>query len=139
MALIEWNDGLKLGVTTIDRQHQRLIGIANRLEDAVKQGLGPDVISETMDDLIIYTASHFSMEEEYFALFDYADAEEHKLEHAALIEKVKTFAANYHESAGTNGPAFAEEMLQFLGIWLRYHMLETDAKFVKLFKERGLD
>jgi hemerythrin-like metal-binding protein len=138
MALIEWNDSLKLGIAVVDRQHERLVGIINRLQEATIEGRGTDVIGEIMDELIIYTATHFSMEEKYFAKFDYPGAEEHKREHDALIERVSAFATDFEKAPRNARSALAEELLQFLQIWWRYHMMETDSKFVALFKERGL-
>jgi hemerythrin len=138
MALIEWNDSLKLGIAVVDRQHERLVGIINRLHEATTEGRGTDVIGEIMDELIIYIATHFSMEEKYFAEFDYPDAEEHKREHDALIEKVSAFANDFEKALHSSRSALAKELLQFLQIWWRYHMMETDSKFVTLFKERGL-
>jgi hemerythrin len=78
------------------------------------------------------------MEEKYFAQFEYPDAEEHKLEHNALIEKVSAFADDFEKAPGSSRSALAKELLQFLSIWWRYHMMETDSKFVTLFKEKGL-
>jgi len=138
MALIEWNDSLKLGVAVVDRQHERLIGIINRLYEATTEGRGADVIGEIMDELIIYTATHFKMEEKYFAEFNYADAEEHKREHGALIEKVGAFVDEIEHAPAASRPALARELLQFLQIWWRYHMMDTDSKFVALFREKGL-
>lgn len=138
MSLIEWNDSLKLGIAVVDRQHERLVGIINRLHQATLDGRGADVIGEILDELIIYTATHFSMEEKYFAQFAYADAEEHKREHDALIEKVSTFANDFEKALRGSESDLAKELLQFLQIWWRYHMMETDSKFVTLFKERGL-
>jgi hemerythrin len=138
MALIEWNDSLRLGVAVVDRQHERLVAIINRLYEATIERRGADVISEIMDELIIYTATHFSMEEKYFAQFEYPDAEEHKREHDALIEKVSAFADDFEKAIRGSKSALAAELLQFLQIWWRYHMMETDSKFVALFKARGL-
>ena len=138
MALIDWNDSLKLGVAVIDQQHERLIGIVNRLHEATVEGREADVISGILDELIVYTATHFSLEEKYFAEFGYADAEEHKLEHAALIEKVNAFVNDFEHGPPESRSALAQELMEFLAIWWRYHMLDTDAKFVKLFNERGL-
>ena len=138
MALIEWDDSLKLGIAVVDRQHARLIDIINRLHEATTDGRGADVIGEIMDELIIYTATHFSMEEKYFAQFDYPDAGEHKREHDALIEKVSAFADDFEKAPRDAKSALATELLQFLQIWWRYHMMETDSKFVTLFKKKGL-
>jgi len=138
MALIDWNDSLKLGIAVVDAQHERLIGIVNRLHEATLEGKAAEIVSEILDELIIYTATHFSMEEKYFAQFEYADAEEHKQEHTALIERVNAFADEYANCAPGERSALARQVLQFLGIWWRYHMLETDAQFVALFHEKGL-
>lgn len=138
MALIDWNDSLKLGVAVIDRQHERLIGIVNRMHEATVEGREADVISEILDELIVYTATHFSLEEKHFAEFGYPDAEEHKLEHAALVEKVGAFVTAFDKAPHGRRSTLARQLLQFLKIWWRYHIRETDAKFVRLFKERGL-
>jgi len=138
MALIEWNDSLTLGISVVDRQHERLVGIINRLHEATLEGRGTDVIGEIVDELIIFTATHFSTEEKYFAQFEYPDAEEHKLEHDALIARVNAFASDIDKAQLSSRPALATELLQFLQIWWQYHMMETDSKFVALFKERGL-
>ena len=138
MALIEWDDSLKLGVAVVDAQHERLIGIVNRLHEAIMEGRGADVIGEIMDELIVYTATHFSMEEKYFAQFNYADAEEHKQEHDALIEKVTAFVDDFERAPAESRAALAKELLQFLQIWWRYHMMDTDSKFVALFRQKGL-
>lgn len=138
MALIEWDDSLRLGIAVVDRQHERLVGIINRLHQATIEGRGTDVIGEILDELIIYTATHFSMEEKYFAQFDYADAAEHKREHDALIEKVSAFASDFEKALRDSRSDLAKELLQFLQIWWRYHMMETDSKFVALFKQKGL-
>jgi len=138
MALIEWNDSLRLGIAVVDRQHERLVGIINRLNEATLEGRGADVIGEILDELIIYTATHFRMEEKYFAQFDYSDADEHKREHDALIEKVNAFASDFQAAPRNSKSDLAQELLQFLQIWWRYHMMETDSKFVALFKQKGL-
>ena len=138
MALIDWNDSLKLGVAVVDGQHERLIGIVNRLHEAINEGNAAEVISGIIDELIIYTATHFSLEEKYFVQFEYADAEEHKREHDALIARVNAFANDYENGSPEDRSSLARQLLQFLGIWWRYHMQETDAKFVALFHERGL-
>lgn len=139
MALIKWDDSLKLGIAVVDRQHQHLIEIINRLHEAVVDGKGADVVSGILDELIVYTATHFKTEEKYFAEFEYEDAEEHKREHDALIQKVSDFADHFDSVLREGKSDPARELLDFLKIWWRYHMMETDSKFVALFKQKGLD
>ena len=135
MPLITWEDGLTLGVAEIDQQHERIIRIVNRLEDATREGRAAEILSDILDELIIHTVTHFSTEEKYFAQFGYPDADAHKKEHAALIEKVNTFANDFNKRPAHGRFALARELLDFLKIWFSCHVLETDIKFVKLFRE----
>ena len=138
MALITWNDGLSVGLPEIDRQHKNLISIINDLDEATRAGKAKDVVSKVLDDLIIYTATHFRMEEKYFAQFEYADSKAHKEEHAALIEKVNSIEADLNSASEGRRLAIAAELMSFLGIWWNYHILETDMKYAKLAHEKGL-
>jgi hemerythrin len=138
MALIAWSDSLCMGLPEIDRQHRKLIGMINQLDEATRAGEGKNVISEILDELIIYSATHFRMEEKYFDQFGYADSEIHKQEHAALAEKVDNFAAELNSADGDRLRAVIAELTAFLGMWWKYHLLETDMKYAKLFREKGL-
>jgi len=136
MARIIWSDRLRIGVPEVDQQHERLIGIMNRLYQAHDAGRGAEAISEILDELIIYTATHFSIEEGYFSEFGYADAPAHIEEHRALTRKVDSYINRFNGNGATAD--LIEELLDFLSIWWRYHILDTDIKFVGLFRSRGV-
>ena len=138
MTLIAWDDHLCMGLPEIDRQHMKLIGMINHLDEETRAGKGRDAISQILDDLIIYSATHFRMEEKYFDQFGYADAEEHKQEHAALAEKVSKFAAELNGADESRVQAILVELMNFLSIWWKYHILDTDMKYAKLFREKGV-
>ena len=127
-----------MGLPEIDRQHHKLINLINRLDDQAKAGKGKDAIGEILDELIIYSATHFRMEEKYFDRFGYADAEEHKQEHAALAEKVGNFAAELNGADASRVQAVLAELMNFLSIWWKYHILDTDMKYAQLFREKGV-
>lgn len=138
MTLITWNDSLCMGLPEIDRQHKKLVRMINQLDQESRAGKGREAISEILDELIIYSATHFRMEEKYFDQFQYADSDLHKQEHAALAEKIDRFAAELNGAdAGARGAVIAE-LISFLGIWWKYHILETDMKYAELFREKGL-
>ncbi len=138
MALITWDNGLRMGLPEIDGQHKKLIGMINQLDEEAAAGKGKDVISEILDELIIYSATHFRMEEKYFDQFGYADAEAHKQEHAVLAEKIDKFAAELNSADEGKRRAVVAELINFLGLWWKYHILETDMKYAKLFREKGV-
>jgi hemerythrin len=138
MALITWNDDLSMGLPEIDRQHRKLVGMINQLDEETRAGKGKDATGEILDELIIYSATHFRMEEKYFDEFGYADGELHKQEHAALAEKVETFAAELNSADESARGAVIAELMNFLAIWWKYHILDTDMKYAALFREKGL-
>jgi hemerythrin len=139
MALITWNDALSVGVPEIDRQHKKLIDMINELDDATRAGHGKDIVSGILDGLIIYTATHFRTEEKYFDQLGYQDAEVHKQEHAVFIENVGKFASELNRALDGGSMTLATELMSFLGIWWKYHILETDMKYAKLFHEKGIE
>ena len=138
MVLVNWNVSLSVGVSEVDQQHRKLISIINMLDDAARAGKGSEVISEILDRLIIYTATHFKTEEKYFDEFEYAEADEHKEEHATFIERVAKYSADLNSGSEAGRRAVAEELMSFLELWWKYHILETDMKYAKLFREKGL-
>ena len=42
------------------------------------------------------------------------------------------------EIQGGKLAALTDEIVSFLGIWWKYHILETDNKYAKFFREHGL-
>ena len=138
MSLIGWDDALCMGLPEIDRQHKKLIGMINQLDEATAAGKGREAISGILDELIIYSATHFRMEEKYFDQFGYADGELHKQEHAALAERVEKFAAELVSADESRIQEVTSELMNFLGIWWKYHILDTDMKYAKLFREKGV-
>ena len=127
-----------MGLPEIDRQHHNLIRMINQLDEGARAGKGKEAISEILDELIIYSATHFRMEEKYFDQFGYADAEEHKQEHAALAEKVANFAADLNSADETRIQGVLAELMNFLSIWWKYHILDTDMKYAALFRAKGV-
>lgn len=138
MALITWNDGLCVGVTEIDRQHKKLIGMINELDEATRAGHGRELIGEIVDGLIIYTATHFRLEEKYFSEFEYADGDVHKAEHGVFLDKVDKLAAELDSASAERRQSAISDLLDFLGMWWKFHILETDMKYAKLFRDSGL-
>jgi len=134
MALIQWNDSLSVNVKEIDRQHQRLVGMINELNDAMRQGKGNEVLKKTVRELIQYAATHFRTEEKYFDQFQYPDAAGHKKEHADFTRKVSDFKDGFEK--GTLGLSI--QVMGFLSDWLQNHIKGVDKKYGPFFNEKGL-
>jgi len=63
MPIAFWRDEYCTGDPIIDRQHQELFRIVNKLHDAMLEGHGSDVLGSTLDELTTYTNEHFDYEE----------------------------------------------------------------------------
>ncbi len=134
MAFIEWNDSLGVGVPTLDRQHQKLIGLLNGLHEAMRAGQGHAVLDQTIGELATYTQTHFATEESLMARHDYPEAAAHKAEHAALIDQV----AEYRRKVEEGQLGVSTELIAFLKDWLQNHILGTDKRYGPHLTARGV-
>jgi len=134
MALIAWSTALSVDVEEIDRQHQMFITAINELNDAMKKGKGQDVLEDIVKKMDYYAISHFTTEENYFALFGYPEAASHKEEHAYFIKKSSEIKHDLSERK----PALSIDVMGFLSKWVRDHIMGTDKKYSAFFHQHGL-
>jgi hemerythrin len=127
MAMMEWNESLKVGHSKIDRDHKKLVGLINTLGDAMSTGQGSDICGDVLNELINYTKTHFAMEEQLMSQHHYAGASEHRAEHAKLVQEVVEFQGKF--AAGT--AVLSVSLLHFLMAWLTHHILESDKALAK--------
>jgi hemerythrin len=121
-------------VQEIDLQHQKLIGMINELNEAMKSRKGKESLGKIINTLISYTATHFKQEEQYFDRFGYPDSENHKKGYVAFVKKVTDFKKGFEK----NDLTVTMEVMNFLSDWLRNHIKGTDKKYSKFFNEKGL-
>lgn len=135
MPLIKWNPEYSVKVSESDRQHQKLIDIINELNDAMTKGKGRDVLGQILDALILYTQTHFAMEERYFDQFHYPDAVAHKAQHAAFVKKIKESRDGFTK----NQLNITINLMDFLSDWLVKHICGTDKKYSDFFNKNGIN
>ncbi|MCP3943643.1 MAG: hemerythrin family protein [Desulfobacteraceae bacterium] len=135
MALINWNDSLSVNVAEIDLQHQKLISMINDLHDAMKIRKAKEVLGKIIDELLDYTVTHFSVEEKYFAQFNYPETASHKKEHTAFVDKIKDVKKGFDEER----LMISMDIMNFLKSWLENHIKGTDKKYSSLFNAKGLN
>jgi hemerythrin-like metal-binding protein len=127
MVMMEWNNALRVGHSVIDRDHQRLVGLINKLGGAMSAGHGRDFCERMLDELISYTQTHFATEEKLMSLHDYMDESRHRAEHARLVQDVLDFKDKCEAGSATLSVA----LLHFLMEWLTHHILESDKALVQ--------
>jgi hemerythrin-like metal-binding protein len=126
-----WKEGYRLGVETIDNQHQQLFEMVDnllRVIDDSKHGDYKKECADAVSFLYDYTVKHFQFEEGYQASIGYADIEAHKLQHKRFVMTVDNFAKRMVES--NYDMKVVKAFSGSLVAWLNYHVAETDQKIV---------
>jgi hemerythrin-like metal-binding protein len=118
---LEWSPSLAVGVASIDEQHQKLIALFNRLNVAMHEEGGKDVIASVLDELLEYTQYHFRHEAKLMEQAHYPEEHGHLDNHASLINKALDYKRRFQA-----GQAIGAELLNFFRDWLINHILKTD-------------
>jgi hemerythrin len=74
------------GVVEIDRQHQELVNLFNKLNEAVRKRESREDVYKIIDDAISLTRFHFETEERFMDQSGYSGIEWHKERHKELIK-----------------------------------------------------
>ncbi|MGA7522474.1 MAG: bacteriohemerythrin [Acidobacteriaceae bacterium] len=127
MAFMVWNDRLMTGIAAVDSDHRRLVAMINELYEAIRAGSNEDGVRRVLNSLVEYTRFHFGREEALFAQTRYAERQQHKAEHDAMVAWVEEIRAKVEEGTAK---AASLEMIVRLKDWLFDHILGTDQRYV---------
>jgi hemerythrin len=124
-SLYEWKDSYSVKVNQIDQQHKTLFSLINDLHSAMKLGKAGDVVAKTLEGLISYTKTHFRDEEAMLSKAKYPLLPQHKAIHDGFIAKI----VELQQKSKSGNLSLSIEMLQFLGEWIKNHILQTDRQY----------
>lgn len=130
--LVEFSSALDVGVEEINRQHMKLVDIANELYCISGHRLSDRVVPHILGSLIGYTQTHFRCEEAMMAQHGYADLENHRQQHLKLEQQVVEFKQRVER-----GEMPLEELLKFVKDWLIFHIQGCDKKYTPHFHGNG--
>jgi hemerythrin len=128
--MFEWKPEYRVGIKSIDGQHQNLFAIALELYGAMSAGQGKSAVGPILDRLIQYTSVHFAHEERLMTQFGFPDFVKHKAQHDDLTLQVLDFQADYQ--AGR--VAMTIQVLHFLKDWLLHHIQGSDKGYAPYVK-----
>lgn len=134
----DWKDSYSVGIAEIDKQHKKLFEIGNRiyetaqLEDDVDHF---DEIASILDELKQYAQYHFDYEEKLMEKCNYANLENHKIEHYFFTKKLNK--VNLEEIDSAQDQAIMK-LLDFTANWITGHILNTDKKYIEAIKSCGI-
>ncbi|MBI5092471.1 MAG: hemerythrin family protein [Candidatus Hydrogenedentes bacterium] len=84
MSILVWDEKYSVGISEIDRQHQRLIQMINDLHEALVAERGQQALTEIVGRMLDYTIYHFAAEETLLKNNGYALYDAHQQEHAGF-------------------------------------------------------
>ncbi len=76
-----------LDVREIEQQHQQLVRLFKKLNDAVENRVSRKEIYQIIDEVIAYTRLHFEAEELLMVQSGYPEIEAHKEKHRQLVSE----------------------------------------------------
>ena len=134
MAIIKWDESMKVGVDASDKQHIKVFDLINQLHEAMSVGKGRDVLGKILMELSNYTQEQFSAEKKLFEKYAYPDAKSHMQQHAYLTHKTNDLKKKFE-----NGKTMISvEMLNFLKDWWGNHIMKVDKEYGPFLKSKGV-
>ena len=121
---ISWSPNLVIGHDVIDRQHQKLFLLTNRLAAATQSSSPLEVASDIFCELADYASEHFYLEEEMMRVSHYGDSPEHIVAHWGFLQQLSVFISDL-EKGRTSAIA---NSLVYLQNWLVDHISIEDKK-----------
>ena len=134
MAIFAWNESYSVRVRQMDDQHQKLFEIINDLAEAMRDGKADGVIRDTVEQLAVYTRTHFLQEEVLMRQTGYPALAAHQEQHRKLMADVEQYKRAYEEGHS----ASPVSLLNFVRQWLVHHIKESDKAYSEHLNARGI-
>ena len=126
--MLQWKEEYEVGVAEIDEQHQKLIDIANRVYELMRNELALDKydqIVEILQELKEYTVYHFHFEEGLMQKARYKKRFSHKILHQNFLAQVEAVDLS---AVDENQDAYLIQIMDFIANWLIEHIVGEDKK-----------
>ena len=132
MTLFSWDERYKLAHPQIDREHEALFAVAEKVLHALGNGNAKEEVRDLFDRLINYVQVHFAHEEAMMNQHLYPGTGVHMGEHRKLIAQLMEFYKQFE----ADKLAIDTETLQFLRNWLDHHIRQSDQLLVVHMRRR---
>ncbi|MES9906860.1 MAG: bacteriohemerythrin [Sedimenticola sp.] len=129
MSQLIWTPDLDTGISVIDKQHQRIVEYINQLNHA-QHDASREEVGEVLNQLVDYTLSHFTFEEELMEESGYRFVKAHKKVHKLFVRRVSDYVERFKV-----GEDITEELLASLRTWLINHIKNDDNDYSEIVRE----
>ncbi|MCW8838863.1 MAG: bacteriohemerythrin [Thiovulaceae bacterium] len=133
--MIEWNEGLNLGIKALDDDHKRLLQLINSLSESIDKNEPKNIIEHIFLELEKLTKKHFEREEDYLEGCSCTKLDEHKVQHADFLSKLSELK---NKALSANDYISIQDVTVYLTEWLLNHVIEEDIPTITVFQKCGL-
>ena len=133
--MISWNDGLVIGIKSIDDDHKKLLNLINEFSEAIDSNTSDEEFEKIFNELNNYVNEHLLREEVLIKKSGYKEFDAHQNQHKAFVNKIPEIKNKFFSK---NNYFDRKDIIIFLTDWLINHIINEDMKLIKHFKKSGL-
>jgi len=131
MAYYTWKQEYSVGNDLMDKQHQAIIEMINKMHEAMQVGKGGIEAGNIITEMIDYSVMHFAAEEELMRSLHYSGLNSHMKEHNAFMIK----AADFQKQIDSGSFSLSMDIITFLRDWLTNHILVNDKAYSRVINQ----
>lgn len=123
MEAIVWKDEYLVGVREIDRQHQDLVKLINRLLIIHRTGDAPLLVKRLLLEIVKFAEYHFISEENIMIITRYPGFDQQHAEHEHIIAELQKRIDDF-----VHGHETVDGLLTYLVTWFIGHTTKEDKR-----------
>lgn len=125
MPLIDWQDDFRIGIPSIDHEHEELIALINALHAGLSGDATAEEIGTFLAEVDTQIGAHFALEEQTMRALRYDQYEDHKADHDRLLEEIRDIADAFEAGAYRD---YDDRLADHLKHWFSEHFRTRDAR-----------
>jgi hemerythrin-like metal-binding protein len=125
MPLVEWEEKFKLGIASVDYEHEELIALINELHAGLESDPPREAVADFLGEIHARISAHFALEEKLMREQRYDAYDAHKSDHEALREEIREIMDGY-EAGAYDDPG--DTLSESLRAWFTNHFETHDAR-----------
>ncbi len=114
-----------VGVQRFDEEHIRLVQLLQGTTEAVQGHVNPVMLRQALSEILAYSITHFSEEENFMAEIGYPGLPEHRIAHQKIMEQLQSSLHRFEHDPWR----VALEIVNLLEAWLEQHIPEFDVPY----------
>ena len=132
---LEWSDNFSADILSVDKQHQELLYLTQKLLDVLSDDTACLEDKQTaFKDLVDHATAHFDYEERIMKNIGYPGLDEHRAEHQDLRDEISKITEAVMRGEGLED---WKGLVSLVQVWLLRHIVSSDTKIRKFVQSAG--